>query len=94
MNFGRITVAAAVVTVTYYVFGATGGGLFANVYRPYEGVFRPVSASAIVRFASPSTSRLPRARLLAAGVRKHRRRRRFRAEIQLSTRALLRGTRN
>ena len=44
MNFGRITLAAIVGTVTYYVFGAIGGGLFANVYRPYEGVFRPRGA--------------------------------------------------
>jgi hypothetical protein len=44
MNFGRITLAAVVGTITYYVFGAIGGSLFANVYRPYEGVLRPRSA--------------------------------------------------
>jgi hypothetical protein len=44
LNFGRITLAAVVGTITYYVFGAIGGALFANVYAPYEGVFRPRSA--------------------------------------------------
>jgi hypothetical protein len=40
MNFNRITLAAIVGTITYYVFGAIGGALFANVYRPYTAVFR------------------------------------------------------
>jgi hypothetical protein len=44
MNFGRITIAAVIGTITYYVFGALTSGLFANVYRPYEGIFRPRSA--------------------------------------------------
>jgi hypothetical protein len=44
MNFGRITLAAVVGTITYYVFGAFGGSFFSNVYRPYEGVFRPRAA--------------------------------------------------
>ena len=44
MNFARITLAAVAGTITYYVFGAIGGGLFANVYRPYEGVLRPRAA--------------------------------------------------
>jgi hypothetical protein len=44
MNFGRITLAAIVGTITYYAFGAIAGGLFAGVYRPYEGVLRPRGA--------------------------------------------------
>lgn len=44
MNFGRVTLAAIGGTVTYYVFGAIGAGLFSNVYRAYAGVFRPREA--------------------------------------------------
>jgi hypothetical protein len=44
MNFGRITLAAIAGTICYYVFGAVSVGLFANVYRPYEGILRPRSA--------------------------------------------------
>jgi hypothetical protein len=44
MNFGRITVAAVAGTIVYYVFGAIGGALSANVYQPYTAVFRPRDA--------------------------------------------------
>ncbi|HEY3676471.1 MAG TPA: hypothetical protein VGK84_10820 [Candidatus Tumulicola sp.] len=44
MNFGRITLAAVAGTITYYVFGAVGGSFFANVYQPYQNVFRPRGA--------------------------------------------------
>ncbi|HXM06511.1 MAG TPA: hypothetical protein VN936_03565, partial [Candidatus Acidoferrum sp.] len=44
MNFGGISLAAVAGTITYYVFGAIGGSFFSNVYRPYEGVFRPRAA--------------------------------------------------
>ncbi len=40
MNFGRITGAAIVGTIVYYIFGAIGGALLANAYRPYAGIFR------------------------------------------------------
>jgi hypothetical protein len=44
MNYGRITLAAIVGTIVYYLFGAIGGAFFANVYAPYAGVFRPREA--------------------------------------------------
>jgi hypothetical protein len=44
MNFRRITLAAIAGTICYYVFGAISVGIFANVYRPYEGILRPRSA--------------------------------------------------
>jgi hypothetical protein len=48
MNYGRITLAAIVGTIVYYIFGAIGGAFFANVYAPYAGVFR--SRDAIVGY--------------------------------------------
>lgn len=44
MNFGRITIAAVIGTITYYIFGAATSGFFSNVYQPYEGVFRARNA--------------------------------------------------